>query len=145
MSKVPLLNSPDEREIELKELGSPSEIYQPFPVSFSPSAPPIDAEKVWISRLEQSYAALKQEAQSHLGACTGTLTVIFQNIIKDPRADKFRRIRLQNQKFNREVGRFPSALSFLEVSPTQLTGFQLNREEDSLLVYSNPDVTPLAK
>eukprot|EP00359_Climacostomum_virens_P000712 CAMPEP_0204897166 /NCGR_PEP_ID=MMETSP1397-20131031/582_1 /ASSEMBLY_ACC=CAM_ASM_000891 /TAXON_ID=49980 /ORGANISM="Climacostomum Climacostomum virens, Strain Stock W-24" /LENGTH=351 /DNA_ID=CAMNT_0052064881 /DNA_START=562 /DNA_END=1617 /DNA_ORIENTATION=+ len=141
MSKEPLLSSVNEREIELKELESGrSGPYQPFPVSFSPASPPIDAEKAFLSRLERSFGVLKLEAGSELETCTRTMSVILENVIKNPTEEKFRKIKLQNQKFHREVGKFPSSIDFFEVM-----GFQRVRLEEECLVYFLENTDPLTQ
>ena len=65
-------------------------------------------------------------------ATLSTLTEkIFDNVIRHPRDDKYRQIKLTNQKFSSQVWRYPAAVSLMEMAGWEEDGDCVRLRDES--------------
>lgn len=85
------------------------------------------------ARVMEAAQRLAREASEGSNAAFATLQSMLQALLEHPQELKFRRVRLNNAKFQRTVGRFPAAIDLLRD-----VGFQ-EREGGTVLEYTRGD------
>jgi hypothetical protein len=83
---------------------------------------------------------LKEESKEKFPDCCRLLSVILQNIVKNPEEEKFRTIKMSNPKFFSSVGQFPTALIILES-----LGFEVVHDTEKILIYHYTELQTLSK
>lgn len=85
------------------------------------------------ARVMEAAQRLARDASEGSNAAFATLQSMLQALLEHPQELKFRRVRLNNAKFQRTVGRFPAAINLLRD-----VGFQ-EREGGTVLEYTRGD------
>jgi hypothetical protein len=71
-------------------------------------------QKIYYNELEEIAEGIGSNEQVNRTICSKTLQSIFLNVIKNPSIEKFRRIDIQNEKFQKRILVSDSAIKLIE-------------------------------